>query len=127
VAGTLSRRFRLRRGQAAERRAERFLRRQGLRFVARNYRTRVGELDLVMLESDCVVVIEVRYRRDSRFVEPALTVDEIKQARIIRATRTLLSEHAWLADYAIRFDVIAIEDTQARPGTIQWIRDAFRV
>ena len=125
MAGTLSRR--LRRGAAAERRAERFLRRQGLKPVARNYRTRVGELDLVMLDRDCVVVIEVRYRRNARFVEPALTVDGPKQARIVRATRSFLSERAWLADYAVRFDVVAIGDTQARSGAIQWIRDAFRV
>jgi putative endonuclease len=127
LAGTFSRRFRLRRGQAAERRAERFLRRRGLELVARNYRTRVGELDLVMLERDCLVVIEVRFRSDNRFVEPALTVNEPKQARIIQATRSLLAEQAWLAEFAIRFDVVAIGNTQARPGAIQWIRDAFRV
>ena len=112
MAGTFSRRFRLRRGQAAERRAERFLRRRGLKLVARNYRTRVGELDLVMLEHDCVVVIEVRYRSDRSFVEPALTVNEPKQARIIQATRSLLADQAWLAEFAIRFDVVAIGPAQ---------------
>ena len=80
-----------------------------------------------MLEHDCVVVIEVRYRSDRSFVEPALTVNEPKQARIIQATRSLLADQAWLAEFAIRFDVVAIGDTQAQPGAIQWIRDAFRV
>ena len=99
----------------------------GLDFITRNYRCRVGELDLVMQERGCLVIVEVRCRGSRRFVDAALTVDEWKQARIIRATRSLLSAKPWLADYAIRFDVVAIGDTQGRSGEIQWIRDAFRV
>ena len=127
MAGTLARRLRLTLGQSAERRAERFLRAQGLGLVARNYRCRFGELDLVMQEDDCLVIAEVRFRKTGAFVAPALTVDEAKQLKIISATRCFLAEKPAFADYAIRFDVVGIEGTQQDTGAIQWIRDAFRV
>ena len=127
MAGTLSRRFRLTRGRTAEQDAERFLRARGLTLLERNYRCRVGELDLVMLDGDCLVVVEVRYRHSNRFVDAALTVDAPKQARIVRATRCLLSGRPSLADHAVRFDVVALGHTHGQQGAIQWIRDAFRV
>ena len=127
MAGTLARRFRLTRGKAAEHQAERHLRARGLQLVKRNYRCRMGEIDLIMREGDCLVIVEVRYRKSDTFLSPALTVDESKQARIIRTTEHFLAASPALADYAIRFDVVAIGGTQSRTGAIQWIKDAFRV
>jgi putative endonuclease len=127
VAGTLARRFRLIRGGAAERQAETFLCAQGLNLVERNYRCRMGELDLVMMDADCLVVVEVRFRHSDRFVPALQTVDEVKQARIIRATRHFLAARHEFADCAVRFDVVAIEGPQRRAVEIQWVSDAFRV
>ena len=56
-----------RRGREAERHAERWLKARGLQVLARNYRCRFGELDLVMRQGDTLVFVEVRLRRDERF------------------------------------------------------------
>ena len=57
-------------GRRAERRAERYLRDNGLRSVARNYRRRSGEIDLVMLHDEVLVFVEVRYRGRGAWVSP---------------------------------------------------------
>jgi len=95
--------------------------------VQRNYRCRFGELDLIMQHADCLVIIEVRYRGSAKFSAPALTVDERKQHKIASATLAFLSGSAKFREWPVRFDVIAIERAENRPGAIQWIKDAFRV
>ena len=71
-------------GRRAEQAAFRFLLDHDLRPVARNFRSRGGEIDLIMLDADCLVFIEVRSRRSSDFADPALTVDRTKQRKIVR-------------------------------------------
>lgn len=111
-------------GSRAERVALRFLVSRNLHPVARNFRCRVGEIDLVMLDGDCLVFIEVRSRRSTRFADPALTVDRVKQRKLIRTAALFAARHRRLANSTMRFDVVAIEG-DARP-VIRWIRDAFR-
>ena len=106
-------------GAAKERLAEAFLSARGLRLVARNHRSRFGEIDLVMREEAVLVFIEVRYRRSTRFGTPAATVDARKQQRLILAARHYL--HAHPTQLACRFDVVAI----VAQDDIQWIRQAF--
>lgn len=114
-------------GSRAEQSALKFLRRNGLRLIRRNYRCRFGELDLIMRDDQCLVVVEVRYRVSAGFATPALTVDERKQRKIARATLAYQASTARFREWPVRFDVIAILHTEAGPGTIQWIQDAFRV
>ena len=93
-------------GEAKERLAESFLTAQGLRLVARNQRSRFGEIDLVMRDEAVLVFVEVRYRRSTRFGTPAATVDARKQQRLILAARHYLHRHP--TQLACRFDVVAI-------------------
>ncbi|NVZ10836.1 YraN family protein [Allochromatium humboldtianum] len=106
-------------GEAKERLAESFLIAQGLRLVARNQRSRFGEIDLVMRDEAVLVFVEVRYRRSTRFGTPAATVDARKQQRLILAARHYLHRHP--TQLACRFDVVAI----SAEDDIQWIRQAF--
>jgi len=106
-------------GEAKERLAESFLIAQGLRLVARNQRSRFGEIDLVMRDEAILVFVEVRYRRSTRFGTPAATVDARKQQRLILAARHYLHRHP--TQLACRFDVVAI----GAQDDIQWIRQAF--
>jgi putative endonuclease len=99
-------------GDRAEQLAHEFLLDQGLRPVARNFRSRGGEIDLIMLDQRCLTFIEVRYRRSSGFMEPVVTVDRHKQRKIIRTA----------AMFAARNLALEGED----PPAITWIRDAFR-
>ena len=71
-------------GRRAERRAERYLRGNGLRSVARNYRRRSGEIDLVMLHDEVLVFVEVRYRGRGARVSPLDSVDAAKRRRLTR-------------------------------------------
>ncbi len=113
-------------GELAEARALELLRRDGLRLLARNFRARGGELDLVMLDSGCVVFVEVRCRSCARFSTPARTVDRHKQRRIIRTAALFLARHAAYAHCAVRFDVVGIIDPASPTPRCEWLRDAFR-
>ena len=108
-------------GSDKERLAAAYLDRQGLSLVARNYRCRGGEIDLVLRDGRNLVFVEVRYRRSSRFGSPAETVTASKQRRLITAASHFLQRHP--TELACRFDVLAITGNDR----IQWIRDAFRV
>lgn len=108
-------------GKDAEDRALLFLQARGLKLLARNWRCRAGELDLVMREGDTVVVTEVRSRRRREFGEAAETVDRRKQSKLQRATRLLLAEQPELADRPLRFDIVTLDGE----GRIEWLRAAF--
>ena len=98
-----------------------YLEGRGLRLVERNYRCRRGEIDLVMRESQTLVFVEVRYRRSSRFVSPAETVDVHKQRRLAAAAADYLQRNP--SKLPCRFDVLAMTGEDR----IDWIRDAFYV
>jgi putative endonuclease len=114
----------LRAGREAERIAQRFLQRNGLRTVAENYSCRSGELDLVMLEGREIVFVEIRYRRSVRLMTPAETVDLGKRRRLARAALHFLQRHADYGDNPVRFDVIGMSGSLADPF-IDWLRNAF--
>ena len=109
-------------GRRAENTAFRYLLDQGLRPVARNFRRRGGEIDIIMLDGDVLVFVEVRYRRSAAFAAPGLTVDARKQRKLIRTAALFASTQRHLATREMRFDVIAIEESKP----VCWIRDAFR-
>lgn len=109
------------RGAEAEDAAERLLQRQGLRTVARNFRCRGGELDLVMLDGATLVVVEVRARGSTAFASAAESIDARKQGRIIRATQMFLASEPKYAAHALRFDVVLFDGGRAG----EWIRAAF--
>ncbi len=111
-------------GESAEQQALRFLARQGLKTVAKNFRCRGGEIDLIMLDADCLAFVEVRYRKSTRYCSPAPTVDARKQRKILRTAATFLSRQKRYRHHTVRFDVVAIAgDSKKR---LDWIKDAFR-
>ena len=110
-------------GARMESTARTFLEREGLRFVEGNFRSRFGEIDLIMRDGDAIVFVEVRHRKSSRFGTAASTVDRRKQRKLIRAAQYYLHRHPRLIEGRCRFDVIA---TSTQRGQIdRWIRDAF--
>jgi putative endonuclease len=115
-------------GAQAEAQAEAFLQQQGLVTRTKNYRCKLGEIDLIMLQKTargtCFVFVEVRLRTNKRFAPAVETVDYRKQQKIIRTATRFLQEQ-WLFDkVACRFDVIALDQTGTAPP-IQWIQNAF--
>ena len=109
-------------GDAGEQRAYEYLCARGLAPVARNFRCREGELDLVMRDASTLVVVEVRYRRSQRYGGAAASVDARKQRKIVRATRRFLAGGDIADTTAVRFDVVALS---GETDKIDWIRNAF--
>lgn len=111
-------------GARAENAAFDYLINQGLRPVARNFRCRGGEIDLIMIHDQCLTFVEVRYRTTSDFAQPDHTVDRHKQRKIIRTAAMFCARNRVYASHVMRFDVVAIEGED--PPSIRWVRDAFR-
>ena len=111
-------------GRRGEDVAVEFLQRHGLVVLARNWRCREGEIDVIATDSTRLVVCEVKTRSGTAYGEPAEAVTERKAARIRRVTQ------AWLASYQVpwcevRFDVIAVLCEPGRPATLQHYEAAF--
>lgn len=111
-------------GAAFEQRAGRELERAGLKLLARNYTTRFGELDLVMLDGNAVVFVEVRYRVRAGHGDALASVTRSKQDKLILAAQLWLAAHPQHAQRACRFDVMSY-DGPADHARMQWLRGAF--
>ena len=117
--------MRLERGRVWEARAAEYLEAQGLRVVARGYRCRVGELDLVCQDSRHLVIVEVRARGGGAIVSAIESIGPSKRRRIVQATRHLLLRHREWHAAPIRFDVVAFDGIDGPAPEIRWIRNAF--
>jgi putative endonuclease len=111
-------------GSRWERAAESFLHRKGLKTLARNYHSRLGEIDLVMLDDPVLVFVEVRFRHSDRHGSGADTVTQVKQARLTSAARRYLAHHPGHARRACRFDVVSI-GSGTNGAELRWIQAAF--
>lgn len=107
-------------GKRAEDKASDYLINKGLVLIARNFRCKVGELDLIMKDGETLVIVEVRYRKSDEYGSALESVTATKQAKIIAATHYYLSNSN--TDRPVRFDVVAISG----PGKINWIKNAFQ-
>lgn len=107
-------------GNRAESLAADMLTRNGLTLVTRNYRCRQGEIDLVMRDTESLVFVEVRLRRNASFGGAFASVDRRKQQRLIKAARHYLAHSGWQGP--CRFDVVGFDaDMQG-----EWLRDAVQ-
>ena len=110
-------------GRASEDRAARYLQSRGYKILDRNYRCRMGEVDLIAEEGETLVFVEVKARRTDRFGSAKAAVDRRKQIRIAQAAQHYLKATGRWGNRA-RFDVVAI--TSSPDGDrIEVIRNAF--
>ena len=112
-------------GRRGEAMAEAFLRTHRYTIVARNYRCRAGEIDLVALDGATVVFVEVRSRRGTALGTPLESVDARKQARVGRVARHFVAAHGW-GERDARFDVIGVR-FDAEPPALEHVRGAFEL
>ena len=112
-------------GTRGEELAAAFLTRAGLEVVARNYRSRLGEIDLVARDRDELVFVEVKTRSSTAFGEPAEAVSPRKARRL----RTLAAR--WLAERRppytteLRFDVVSVLRSRIGAAHVVHLRGAF--
>jgi len=116
---------RARLGRWGERRCERFLKKKGLRTLARNYSCRSGELDRVMVDADgAIVFVEVRSRADESFGPAEDTITPAKRQRLIRAARYFLATHQ-IEDRPLRFDIVTVILGESGRPQIRHYENAF--
>jgi putative endonuclease len=94
-------------GQAGEAAAVRLLRRRGLVILARNLRSRLGEIDLLARDGPTLVFVEVKARRGALGDPPEAAVDARKRARLIRLALGYLAARR-LGERSCRFDVVGV-------------------
>jgi len=116
---------RARLGRWGEKRSERFLKGKGFRTLARNFSCRTGELDLVMVDPDGVIVfVEVKTRAGEQFAPAEAMITPGKKGRVRRAARYFLACHE-IQDRIYRFDVITIVIGDSGPPKIRHYENAF--
>ncbi len=106
-------------GARAEALAADYLVAQGLAVVARNFRTRRGEIDLIMRERSVLVFVEVRLRTRGAFGGPAASITPTKRRRLVAAARAYLATLE--RDPPCRFDAVLLDSLD--PGRVLWERD----
>ena len=112
-------------GDLGERLAAKLLRRGGYAILARKYRCKFGEIDIVAKDRNTLVFVEVRSRSDSGHGLPSETIDYRKQEHIKRVATEFLKRFN-LFDYDCRFDCISVLfDGNFKPKQIELIKDAF--
>jgi len=104
-------------GRWGEKHCERFLKRKGLRTVARNYSSKAGEIDLVMAsEEGAIVFVEVKTRRDEEFAQAQDAVNHAKREKLNRTAKFFLKNYK-VKDKPVRFDVVAL--VLPKKGSVQ--------
>lgn len=113
-------------GRRSERAAAAYLRKSGFRILAANLDDRLGEIDLLALEGETLVVIEVRSTESDDLLRVMQTVDHVKQKKLTDAVGRYLSRKRLLGKIAVRFDVIALSwPPTAKTPTLEHVREAF--
>lgn len=111
-------------GNEAEQAARRFLEQKGCQLVAANFRTRQGEIDLIMQDDRCLLFVEVRLRRHEMFGGAAGSITPGKQQKIIASAGAFLQHHPHFHNFDCRFDVVTLQRHLGR-WQIDWLPGAF--
>ena len=112
-------------GDMAETLALRYLQQQELTLLDRNFRSRFGEIDLIMQENNTIIFVEVRARKTAAFMHPVESVDYRKRDKIRKTSQVYMHKTAAWNRFDMRFDVVALTGNAAEHMQIDWIRSAF--
>jgi putative endonuclease len=110
-------------GKRSERLAAEYLKRKGYRIIETNYRSKVGEIDIIAKEKATIVFVEVKARSSNRFGSPKGAVTPAKQRKISMAALDYLKQSSQ-TDARARFDVVSI-DTASGNTDIEVVKNAF--
>ncbi len=112
-------------GQAGEKAAAALLRKEGFRIIEYNFKTPLGEIDMIAEEDDVLCFVEVKTRRSATFGGPAEAVTPRKQHQIAKVAAVYMSRNC-PGGRTCRFDVVTVMEKDNLP-VADLIRDAFRV
>lgn len=112
-------------GKSGEENAVSFLKENGYKILARNYKTKLGEIDIIAVDKDTYCFIEVKTRHSDKFGLPSEAISSIKQRQISKAALNFLKENK-LLDKKARFDVVSIIYQKDAPR-LDLIKNAFEL
>lgn len=112
-------------GKSGEAAAAKYLKKNGYKILARNYRKTYGEIDIVAQKSENVAFIEVKTRKSDAFGTPAEFVTVQKQKKLIKAAYTYIQEHKLDAEFT--FDIVEVYTDGKKIKEINHIKNAFYV
>ncbi len=112
-------------GRMAEDMALRYLQKHDLALLARNFRSRFGEIDLIMRENNTIIFVEVRSRKNSAFLHPVETIDNSKRNKIRKTSQVFMQKTSVLNHCNWRFDVITLIGRSEHGMKIEWFKGAF--
>jgi putative endonuclease len=112
-------------GKSGEEAAIELLKNSGYKVWHRNYRTRLGEIDIIAKDKDTICFVEVKTRLSDKQGLPAESISRVKQRHISKAALMFLKEKNLLSQKA-RFDVVAIAYSEGVPK-IDLIKNAFEL
>ena len=115
----------IRKGMHYEDRAQRYLQGRGLALLEKNFRSRCGEIDLIMADGEAVCFIEVKYRKSLSHGGAAATIPPSKQRKLIKTALFYLARHRRYSQRPARFDALLIQRLADGSDAIEWIRNAF--
>lgn len=112
-------------GKSGEELAVALLEDNGYKILARNYKTRLGEIDIVARDKDAICFIEVKTRHSDKHGLPQEAISGFKQRQISKTALIYLKENN-LLDKKARFDVVSIIYSENTPK-LDLIKDAFEL
>ncbi len=112
-------------GRMAEDLALRYLQKHDLALLARNFRSRFGEIDLIMRENNTIIFIEVRSRKNSAFLHPVETIDNSKRNKIRKTSQVFMQKTSVFNHCNWRFDVVTLIGRSEHGMKIEWFKGAF--
>ena len=114
-------------GAKGEKLAAKFLKRKGYKIVQRNYRCRLGEIDIIAEQDRSIIFVEVRSKQSERFGPPQYSITRAKRGQISKTALCYIKEKR-LVERSCRFDVIAITfSPESRKPEIEHIENAFEL
>ena len=114
-------------GAKGEKLAAKFLKRKGYKVIQRNYKCKLGEIDIVAEHNGTIVFVEVKTRQTQEFGSPQSSVTATKRGQISRVALSYIRDKK-LVDQACRFDVIGITfPPESRKPEIEHIENAFQL
>lgn len=112
-------------GKKGEETAVGLLKDNGYKILLRNYKTKLGEIDIIASDKGTICFIEVKTRQSDRFGLPSEAISSSKQRQISKVALAFLKERK-LLDKKARFDVISVLSSKDRPQ-LDWIKNAFEL
>lgn len=113
-------------GKQGEETAAVFLKNQGYRILERNFKNKLGEIDIIAKDADVICFIEVKTRTSGDFGSPLEAITKSKQHKLSKVALSYLKTNN-LMDENARFDIVSVEKDEKGQERVEILKDAFEL